>query len=470
MAEQMRSYFDDNSLFFSGQHGFRANHSCESAIHELVTQCLIRQDKRLINLLLFIDFKKAFDMVDYKLLLTKLCNYGFTNRAIGLLENYFVKRKQIIRIGQRQSSFTDVTLGVPQGSVLGPLLFLIFINDLPAFLDDIYTKLFADDTTLLFSALSTEECLRQGVAGITRLMDWCDHNRLYINWSKTFIMFVSSRRGEENAEWEQVKALTVGEVEIKAVENFRLLGITLDTKLSFVKHASDTALSATRKMFALKRIFYLSHEVRVHFLKTFVLPCFDFGLSLIIYYSQEAIDKLMKAFYNCVFHIFKIDCSLLSTTAINAKLSTFRLSSLESRIFAKLSIFGFKVKYDRKAPCELQAQLGGPVVTHNYSLRGQAEQMVIPTKVMNSSGERTFGRFYGELLNKNLRDRDGNDRNFVELRELYLKFTISQLKEFKNNIFRNQDLFTNKFLTIFPRFAHKINLSTTTRWVLLNPL
>jgi len=158
-------------------------------------------------------------------------------------------------------------------------------------------------------------------------------------------------------------------------------------------------------------------------------------------------------------HIFKIDCSLLSTSAIKAKLSTYRLSSLESRIFAKLSIFGFKVKYDQMVLCELQAQLGGPVVIHEYSLRGQADQMVIPTKVLNSSGERTFGRFYGELLNKNLREKDGNDRNFVELRELYLKFTIGQLREFKNDIYKNLELYTNKFLTIFPRFAHKLNMN-----------
>ena len=83
------------NLLSSGQHWFRANHSCESALHELLSQCMVTLDRKLVNLLLFIDFKKAFDMIDLRLLLTKLLNYGFSNRAINLISSYFSNRKQL---------------------------------------------------------------------------------------------------------------------------------------------------------------------------------------------------------------------------------------------------------------------------------------------------------------------------------------------------------------------------------------
>jgi hypothetical protein len=137
-------------------------------------------DKKKINLLLFIDFKKAFDMVDPKLLLYKLLNYGFSNDAIKLLEDYFLNRQQFTKLGDIYSDLVCIILGVPQGSVLGPLLFIIFINDLPDSLIDILTKLFADDTTLVFSHSDLDVCVSMYKSGLKQLNEWCKHNKLIL--------------------------------------------------------------------------------------------------------------------------------------------------------------------------------------------------------------------------------------------------------------------------------------------------
>ena len=446
LAEQARIYFEVNKLFFSGQHGFRTSHSCESALHELMSKALSNMDKKLINLMLFVDFKKAFDMVDPKLLLVKLLNYGFANSAIFMLRNYFADRKQQVKINEVRSDFVPIELGVPQGSVLGPFLFLVFINDLPSFLSSVYTKIFADDTTLLFESNTIEQCIVESKKEINLLTDWCDHNRLFINWDKTFIMFITNKRVTKP------KVVKINNHEVKVVDDFRLLGITLDSKLAFTKHVSLLSLSINRKMFAIKRIYYLSQDVRVTFFKTFILPCFDFGLSLVIYFSKTALNKLVKVFYKCIFHLLRIDCSGMSYEQVDAALKLLRLQSLQGRIFLKLASFGFQMKHSPLAPEELKSQLAFSPATHNYHLRSVSRNCVRAENVTTSHGNRQFKNFYAKLLNRH-----------NEINDLFNKFTFSTMISFKRQLYASYIESLKKFISIFEFFSTKITVNVFQR-------
>jgi len=145
LAIQITKYFEKNELFTPHQHGFRKGHSCETALHELISDLNLARDKKLVNMLLFIDFKKAFDTVDSNLLLAKLFHYGFDTASLLLIADYFKNRQQKTKIGNISSNSSEILLGVPQGSILGPLFFLIFINDLLNYLVDVSAKLFADE-------------------------------------------------------------------------------------------------------------------------------------------------------------------------------------------------------------------------------------------------------------------------------------------------------------------------------------
>ena len=105
IAEQISDYFENNAILFSGQPGFRKGMSCESALHEILNE---NQNKRLVNLLLFIDVRKAFDMVDADLLIFKLLKYGFDNCSLDLIKNYFNDRHQIVKMNQTYSSPADI--------------------------------------------------------------------------------------------------------------------------------------------------------------------------------------------------------------------------------------------------------------------------------------------------------------------------------------------------------------------------
>ncbi len=120
LGNQIRTYFINYKLLFQGQHGFTSNHSCETALHEVISSCLKNLDQKLVNLLLFIDFKKAFDMVDPRLLFQKLLNYGFGNLALKLIKSYFSNRFQRTKLDNFTSDLVNLIL--EQGSVLGPLL------------------------------------------------------------------------------------------------------------------------------------------------------------------------------------------------------------------------------------------------------------------------------------------------------------------------------------------------------------
>jgi hypothetical protein len=230
LAFQIANYFEVHNLFSPNQHGFRKIHSCESALHELLSDLNKARNNKLTTLLLFIDFKKAFDTVDSNLLLSKLFHYGFDTKAILLIADYFKNRQQVTKVNNSTSEPNKVILGVPQGSILGPLFFLIYISDLIYYINDASAKLFADDTTIYYSDDDIGNITKKFNTIIIELLAWCTHNRLDINWTKTFLMVVTNKRIKIPP------SFTFNNIEIKCVEEFKLLGVTIDSKLNFNKH------------------------------------------------------------------------------------------------------------------------------------------------------------------------------------------------------------------------------------------
>jgi hypothetical protein len=425
----MRSHFQLNGLLSDDQHGFRPGHSCETAIHEIVANCYKNLDKKLITLLLFVDFKKAFDMVNPDFVLLKLFHYGFDNNSLNLLRDYFRNRCQITRVNGAVSTPLPISMGVPQGSVLGPLLFLIYINDLPAYLDENGCKLFADDTTV--------ECAGESIGVVNsklgkvceKLIEWCDYNMLLINWSKTFVMYITSKRVA------RPKEFIVQNNKIEAVEQFKLLGVIIDNKLTFSQHVSNVRKSIFKKLYSIKRLFYLSFQVKLQFFKTFILPYFDYCISLSMYFNKSLIQKLSNLYSLCLYKLLKIKLINLTNAQVNARLKELNLMSFTSRVFYRCSVFCFKLLKDIHSPLNLKEFFKLKEKNNAYNLRSNNFEQFDIAKSKTKYGDLVFGNLFGSFLNHCF--------------PYILSYNFKQLNTF---IFSNFNEIVDKFFVKFPKF------------------
>ena len=215
------------------QYGFRSRHSTELAAVKLVDFISHEMESDHTPTNIYVDLSKAFDTINYDILLDKLSYYGISGRALKLLKSYLLDRKQYVVYNNCNSNVVDVTTGVPQGSILGTLLFSIFINDLIHVTEKTKCIMYADDTTIYFNLEDFDPATieRDINSELEKINVWLKLNKLSLNVKKTKSV-IFNRKQNQIAEI----TLSINGEDIENVEHFNFLGMILDEKLSWKNH------------------------------------------------------------------------------------------------------------------------------------------------------------------------------------------------------------------------------------------
>lgn len=280
-------------------------------------------------LLTYIDLKKAFDTVHHDNLLEKLkTNYFLSPSALSLFKNYLSNRSQKVFINNTLSDSTPMITGVPQGSCLGPLLFLTYINDLPSVINNSAILLFADDTVLYHFSDTFSLSYAEMQSDLNVMNLWCKDNLLQVNVKKTKSMFINHKTHCKPIS-SSLKKLQLNNECIDFVDDYKYLGIWINSQLSFSKHVNTIISKVSFRLKKLSRIRNcLSKQTSLLLYKCMILPLFDYGD---IFFCHSANKVLLNKLQTLQNSAVRIICKLEKRSNTESDEKNLGLLRLEKR-------------------------------------------------------------------------------------------------------------------------------------------
>lgn len=303
--EKVSAFLLQNHLFSKYQSGFRKGHSTMTALLKVVDDLRNSMDKRLMNLLVLLDLSKAFDCVHHELLLTKLKFLGFSDCAIEWFKSYLTGRSHRVYVSDvRFSNWASIVTGVPQGSVLGPLLFIIYLFDLPTVIKHCLYHMYADDLQLYisFSLNDFIEICALMCDDIVSVIDFCNKHNLELNISKTQAIKIGTQRYlTKLTDCYQSFQFVVEDCVVPFSNAVNNLGVIIDGTLSWNDHCTVIAQKVFGILAQLRRNFpFIPLKIRKMLISTLAFPHFDYASVLFTDMSAGNSVKLQKVQNACV--------------------------------------------------------------------------------------------------------------------------------------------------------------------------
>lgn len=273
--KRLLSYMDKYNILDGNQYGFRSNHSTSLALFDMVENITESIDQGNYTAGVFIDLKKAFDTINHNILLKKLYHYGIRGVSLAWLKSYITNRKQYVTYNNFESSKLDVLCGVPQGSILGPMLFILYINDLSNISNNIKFILFADDTNIFCTGKDQMEVQNIFNTELKILSNWFVANKLSLNVQKTkYIVF-------GHVKPDDFISITIDDNNIERVNCIKFLGVTIDSKFSWIYHIQSVVSKVSKSMSILYRVRNILDERSLYSLYcSLILPYLNYGCEI----------------------------------------------------------------------------------------------------------------------------------------------------------------------------------------------
>lgn len=367
LYEQLIDYIERKNVICENQSGFRKKFSCETALQLVLSKWRSEANKGNITIAVMLDFKRAFETIDRDILMDKLKKYGLDIGSVKILGSYLNNRKQKTKLNNKISSEILNSLGVPQGSVLGPLLFILYINDVCLQLEDVFVNLFADDTLLSASAKTYEEACFNINRSLYLLNIWLKVNKVKLNVSKSKCMLITQsvikkRNILESIDLEKVK---IDGEDLEFVDEIKYLGVILDSHLKFNQHVLLINKKVGKKINYLARIGkYLSPWTKLLIYKSIISHHFEYCCTVLWEISEQNIKKL-QLLQNKAMRVI-LRCH--KYTPIKEMLDACCLLSIKQKLALQVLLLVHKI-VNNKCPQYLCNNIKFNKDNHNYNTR-----------------------------------------------------------------------------------------------------
>jgi hypothetical protein len=383
-------HLSSNSLFLPLQSAYRKFHSTETALLSVHNDIICSMDKGLVTALVFLDLSAAFDTVDHNILLHRLENwFGLSGLALSWFASYLNPRTQAVTIGNTKSRETSLSCGVPQGSVLGPLLFSLYTVPLGALLTDhsVNYHMYADDTQLYisFNYPSYTTPLKQLSTVVDKIQTWMTSNMLLLNPSKTDFLLLGTP--QQLKKFHTLTSIDLNNTLINRSKSVRNLGVIFDSSLSFTDHINNICKSSYFHIRDIRRIRrHLSHQDRVLLANALVSCRLDYCNSIYTGISKSNFKKLQRIQNS----LARVITETRKCEHITPVLKSLHWLPVAQRIQFKSGLLVYKTLTSTQ-PKYLHSLLTYP--THSFSTRSIDSGKLNVPSVNSTLGKRAFSVF-----------------------------------------------------------------------------
>lgn len=302
-CDQFNKYISENNIICNEQSGFRNAHSCETALNNIIDEWKDALEDSNSILAVFLDFQKAFETIDRSILLNKLKSYRIGENALKFFSSYLESRTQRVKVNNVLSEPRTNNLGVPQGSILGPVLFIIYINDLKASLQYCKMKLFADDTLIYAYSKQIEESAHNLNTDLSNLYKAINQNKLKLNINKTKLMLITKKK---NICTDLIN-IHIGTEKLEFVDQVKYLGVIVDNDLNFKRNFDYVIKKYATKVNVLARCSNkLNLQQKIQIYKAIIEPHVNYCSSILFLANKTEIDRLQKIQNRCMRNILKM--------------------------------------------------------------------------------------------------------------------------------------------------------------------
>ena len=339
IKKQIVDFIENCSLISNCQSAYLRGRSTQTALHSVLDVAMSNMDNGSINLLCSLDMTKGFDTISHKVLLHKLRYYGFNENVISWINSYLSERTQFVKYNSRVSSELPIQRGVPQGSVLGPILFILYVNDLVNIFTDCNCTMYADDTNLYCHAPTFAEAQSKLQACLDLISKWLFENQLVVNASKSSIMVVTRK----SLPISNLNFHLCGNI-IPITEETKLLGVLIDSKLTYKGHIQAMLKKLSSKVGLLHRVSRcLEQEQLCLIYNAFIQSNLDYCITVWGSCYKSYLAKLQRLQNRCARIITR---NFDYNTPSSALISSLAWMSVETRYKYFVGILMFKCFYN----------------------------------------------------------------------------------------------------------------------------